>query len=345
MKPVIVFFLMSLFVSCISVRSIEIETYNPAAITFPDGIKTVMIVNNSAQQPDGVGHRYMHNGKDDSTVAVSADSLAYGFCRRLGEYVAESPVFGDVRLCRDTLRRDSVFYEKRTFSASEVQAFCDDYGVDALILLENFVFLTEAREERINSYTFESSIRVNLFGELRAMWPGQKEVYTFPFSDSIKWLWPSDFYFNPYEAAITASDVREAMLCLSEIVAGKMHVNFAPYWSMDSRWYYTSAFSDWKRGAAHAAAGKWSEAGELWDAILRRTSKWDYKARLFSNLSLCHEIGGDFEKATGYAEQSYRLFEENAGADDAYTKLQKRYLEILKERTERDKTLSGQLRE
>jgi hypothetical protein len=345
MKLTTVFFLMTLFVSCNSIRSIEIETYNPATITFPPGIKTVMIVNNSAQQPDGVGHRYVHDGKDDSTVYVSADSMAYGFCLRLGEYISESPVFDDVRLCKDTLRRDSVFYEKRLLSASEVQAFCDDYGVDALISLENFVFLTEAREERISSYAFESSIRVNLFGELRAMWPGQKEVYTFPFSDSIIWFWPTDFYFDPYGESIAASDVGYAMHSLADMVAGKMHVNFAPYWSTDNRWYYTSASSDWKRGTVHAAAGKWREAGDLWQATLSKTGKWRPKACLLSNLSLCCEIGGDFEKATGYAEQSYRLFEENAGADDVYTKLQKRYLEILKERAERDRTLSRQLGE
>ncbi|MDR1380909.1 MAG: DUF6340 family protein, partial [Tannerella sp.] len=186
-----VFFLTALFaVSCSSVRSMAIETYNPASITFPSGIGTVMLVNNSAQQPDAAGHRFMRNGKDETDAPVPADSMAYEFCLRLGEQIAASPVFYDVRLCRDTLRTDSAFYEKRPFSADRVRALCDDYGVDALISLDKFVFLTEMREERSNPYTFESSVRVNLSGELRVLWPGQKEVYAIPFADSLEWFWP-----------------------------------------------------------------------------------------------------------------------------------------------------------
>ena len=54
---------------------------------------------------------------------------------------------------------------------------------------------------------------------------------------------------------------------------------------------------------------------------------------------------GNFEKAIGYAEESGRLFEENTGEDGAYTKLQKKYLEVLKERAKNDMALSRQLRE
>jgi tetratricopeptide (TPR) repeat protein len=304
-----------------------------------------MIVNNSAQQPDGVGHRYIRNGKDDSTMYISVDSTAYDFCLQLGKQIAASPIFYDVRLCGDTLRRDSVFYEKKSFSADEWQAFCDDYGVDALISLENFVFLTEIRENRVGNVSYESSIRVYLSGELRAMWPGQKEAYAFPFSDSLNLFWPVDFYLNPYEETISVSDLKSAMRHLSDVIAEKMYINFVPHWSYDNRWYYTSISSEWKRGAVYAASGKWDEAADIWETLLYSAKKWKHKARLLSNMALCKEITGDFEKAILYAEKSYRLFEEYAGEEDAYTKLQKKYLEILNERAENEKNLSEQLRE
>jgi tetratricopeptide (TPR) repeat protein len=304
-----------------------------------------MIVNNSAQQPDGTGHRYIHDGKDDSTMFVSVDSAACNFCLQLGKHIAASPVFYDVRLCNDTLRRDSVFYEKKPFSADEVQAFCEDYEVDALISLENFVFFTEIRENRAGNYSFELSIRMNLSGEVRAMWPGQKETYAFPFSDSLKLYWPVDFYLNPYEETISVSDLKSVMRHLSDVIAGKMYVNFVPHWSYDNRWYYTSIASEWKRGAAHAASGKWDEAADIWGKLLSKVKDRKSQARLLSNMALCNEIIGDFGKATDYAEKSYRLFDEYAGEDDAYTKLQEMYLGILKERAEKDGILSEQLRE
>ena len=336
---------MPLLFSCGSFRSMEVETCNPASITFPPEIKTVMIVNNSAQQPDDAGHRYIRNGADDSIKLIPADSAAYDFCLRLGELIALSPVFRDVRLCQDTLRRDSAFYDKRPFSPDEVLAFCEDYGVDALISLQNLVFFTEMHETRLHTYFFEAAIKVRLSGEVRVMWPGQKEAYAIPFSDSLRWDWPEDFYFDPYEEAFPEADVQSAMRYLSGVAGEKMHTSFVPYWSQDRRWYYLSVSSEWKRGSAHAAAGKWSEAAAVWEAVLAKASKWKPKARLLSNLALCNEMTGDFEKAAACAAEACRLFETHAGEDDAYTRLQKNYLEILAERAANDRTLSRQLRE
>lgn len=275
---------------------------------------------------------------------VSADSTAYAFCMQLGKNIAETPVFHDVRICNDTLRWDSVFYDKKPFSTRDVQALCESYGVDALISLDNFVFLTETQESELNTFA-ETSIRVNLSGELRALWPGQKEVYAFPFSDSLKWLWSQESYFDSPAKEIDESGVQYAMHYLSAVTGEKMHMNFVPYWSYDNRWYYIDISSEWKRGTAHAAAAKWSEAADTWEALLAKTNKWKPKARLLSNLALCNEIAGDFQKAVAYAEKSYRLFEENTGEDDVYAKLQKRYLELLRERAGNDSVLSKQLRE
>ncbi|MDR1098505.1 MAG: tetratricopeptide repeat protein [Tannerella sp.] len=331
-----------IFFSCSSIRSMEVETYNPAAITFPPEIRTVMIVNNAAQQPDGLGHRYIRSRGDDSVMFVPADSAAYDFCLRLGESMAESPVFQDVRICDDTMRKDSVFYDKRPFSKDAVEILCDSYGVDALISLDHFVFLTEVRESEFAGFPPGKSIHVRLSGELRALWPGQKEIYTFPFSDSLNWYRSEDLYFD---SPVTPADVKYAMHYLSGVTGGKMHVNFVPYWSTGNRWYYTSMSSEWKRGAVHAAAGKWEEAAAIWEPLLSGTGNWRSKACLLSNLALCREMTGDFEKATGYAAECGRLFETYAGEDSDYTKLQKRYLEVLNERAKNDAVLSGQLRE
>ena len=81
--------LISLFLmSCQSYRLVGIETINPAAITFPPDIKKVMIVNNSAQQPDGFG--YTVAKFQEETIPVSADSMAHHFCVALGKAIAES---------------------------------------------------------------------------------------------------------------------------------------------------------------------------------------------------------------------------------------------------------------
>ena len=342
----LIVFLLSLLSSCHPYRIIEIETYNPSTLTFPKEIKTVMIVNNSAQQPDNVGHRYESNTKGDSVVSVSADSMAYIFCMSLGKTIADSPLFSDVRICEDTLRRDSLYYNTEIFKPDEVKSFCADYGVDALISLDKLFFSTVDRE-RTKLFLSESSrdIYVQITGELRVLWPDQKEIYIIPFIDSLSWYYDDVVISENALKVVIEPDTRFAMLYLSDITGQKMQVNIVPFWSEDKRWYYTNINSDWKQGTVFARAEKWSEAANVWEPLLEKNKKWEQKARLALNIALCYEMKGDFKKAIEFAETSYKLFEKHTSENDAFYGMHKTYIDILNKRMEGDKLISKQLRE
>ncbi len=331
--------------SCSSVHNLEIETYNPAKITFPEEVKTVLIVNNSAQQPDSIGHRYLVNNKEENGLSVPSDSAAYDLCISLGEAIAMSPLFRDVRMCEDTLRRDAAFYESQAFSPEDIKLFCEDYEVDAVISLDELGFVTKLEEYKMGNIITESGIEVIASGVLRTFWPGIKEPYTFTFSDSLKWLEEGERTVYDTSAALSEKDVADAMRYLSAFIGNKMRVNFVPFWYNDNRWYYTNITSEWKRGTACAASGEWKEAASIWESMLAKEKKWTVRARLLSNIALSHELSGEFDKAVDFAGQSYRLFEENAGPDNAYTKAQKIYFEVLQKRREADSILSKQLNE
>lgn len=337
-------FVSFIFFSCRSFKVIEIETYNPSGITFPPEVKTVMIVNNSAQQPDGVGHNFKSFSKADSILSVSADSTAYRLCISLGKAMAESPVFNDVRICEDTLRRDSLFYNIRPFTADEVKAFCADYGVDALISLDKLYFNTVFYETDTKNFIMGNAISAEISGELRALWPGQKEVYAIPFTDSLAWFMDENQLFGDAVMILSMPDVKLAMFYLADYTGQKLHANFVPFWSEDQRWYYTNMSSEWKRGSVYAAAEKWAEAAKIWEPLFESANKWKSKAYLASNLALCNEMTGNFEKAVGYAEISYALFKEHNSESDP-VRMQEVYLGILKSRSEADQLLSRQLHE
>jgi hypothetical protein len=302
-----------------------------------------MIVNNSAQQPDGVGHRFLSFSKGDSLLSVSVDSMAYLFCMSLGKAIAESPLFYDVRICEDTLRRDSLFYNSRPLTADEVVSFCNDYGVDALITLDKMFFNTVFYETDMKNFVMGNGISADVSGELRALWPGQKTVYSIPFSDSLMWLMDENHLFGEVIEVLTTPDVKLAIQYLSEFTGQKIHVNFVPFWSDDKRWFYTNISSQWKQATVYAAGGKWEAAAKIWEPLFDKTKKWKPKARLASNLALCYEMTGNFNKAVEYAEISYGLFNEFAGS--TYTGVQSTYLDILKKRVTADQILSEQLRE
>ncbi|MDR3251763.1 MAG: DUF6340 family protein [Tannerella sp.] len=304
-----------------------------------------MIVNNSAQQSDSVGHRYIRNMSEDSIMCVSADSTAYIFCISLGEAIAESPVFDDVRICEDTIRRDSLFYQSVPFTQSEADALCEDYGVDALVSLDKIVFYSVVFDTRIRGEMSICSISAVISGEARVFRARRKEVHILPFLDSLEWTVSDEPFYFGYAATDRTPEVQYAMRYLANHTAYKLRTNIVPYWTESRRWYYTNLSSEWKRGSVYAAAGKWEQAALVWEQLLSKTKSWKNQARLSSNLALCNEMKGDFDKAVSYSENSYLILREHVGEDGEETKLQRQYAEILKKRSDGDKTVSSQLRE
>ena len=348
MKPLSFVFLMLLmvlcFCSCQSYRTIEIATYNPAAITFPSEVRTVMIVNNAAQQPYNSLLQDLNEQAKDSAFSLSADSLAYYFCLSLGKAIAESPVFDDVRLSNDTFRTDSIFLISRPFTQYEVRTLCDICHVDALISLDRLYFKNAILKRTQNNYFNWNYLSIIITGELKALCPGYQTALTIPFTDSLQWATEESVYYNEVYK-FTAEDIHTAMRYLSEFVGEKMHTHFVPYWDDEERWFYTKITSDWKRATINAIAGKWDAAAAEWHPLFDKAKKWELKAKLASNLALYYEIKGDFHRAIEYAETANTLFKNNTAEDDKYREMQQSYLETLTKRAEDDEKLSLQLRE
>ncbi|MDR2146511.1 MAG: tetratricopeptide repeat protein [Tannerella sp.] len=338
----ILLFFMSL-ASCRSYKTFDIQTYKPAAITFPRHANTLLIVNNVGQQPDSVGHRI--EGYINKDIRISADSTAYDLCFSLGRAIAESPVFADVRMCEDTIRTDSAFYELNIFSKDDVRRMCRDYGVDAMISLDRLIFNTKLTRN-IAEYGFYSGsgMEIEALGELRVYWRDQNEGYSVPFRDSLFWYDDAGIVFSQ-EMMFSPEDVQDAMRYLSSYLGEKLQNNFVPYWESEGRWYYTSISSEWKQGSVFAASEKWDRAIAVWEPLLAKTTNKNKQGRLYSNLALCNEMTGNFEKAVEYAEKSVRLLNDALGEDNSFSKLQKLYLDVLKKRVADEEILEQQLRE
>ena len=333
-------FIVFSFASCQSYRTIGIEMFQPASITFPPDIRTVMIIDNAVQQPDDFGHQLLYFQNQDSTLSIPADSMAYYFCLSLGKAIAGSPLFDDVRLCEDTLRYDTDFYLSQPFTSRKVQSLCDAYQVDALISLDKLIFKTVLLFKNTYTYSDWNILSVEVAGELKAVWPEINKAFTIPFVDSL--IWSLDYYTTE---PFSVQDIQYCMRYLSEYVAQNMHVHFVPHWVSDERWFYTSIYADWKRATAYAAAEKWELAANSWLPLFEKTNKKSQKARLASNLALVHEMNGDFMKALAYAEIAYSIVKEITAEDDKYRNMQRKYLELLTKRLEDDQKLSEQLGE
>ena len=113
--------LVALLTACGSMRTFEIETYNPSEVTFPEATRTVLVVNHAVPQPEDVGYKSEIMGEGEKVERARADSALYDACHALGEAMMRSDYFSDVLLYHDTLRTDSLYYlDQRLTSAERV---------------------------------------------------------------------------------------------------------------------------------------------------------------------------------------------------------------------------------
>jgi hypothetical protein len=331
--------------SCSShLRYVSIETCRPASITFPEDVKKVLIVNHVAPQPD-VPFESTFRKLPDS-IQITADSAIAGFCRILGQEIAQSPYFADVRLYEGAYPVNTLYAFDSELTTSEVRQLCDEHDVDAVISVDKLFFHIKESIQRLYGLDAGYETETGLSGVLRIRLPDQETpLQVVRLSDTIYTRSHPDEYFE-YETG--APDPRSILSPVAEYVATQTRTYFIPYWSADTRWYYVSPSSRWKEASAYAAAEKWEKAAEIWANLYEKATKKaaspKTKARLASNLALCAELADDLTQALSWAGKAYQHLLSYSDEDSQIAKMQKSYIDVLKYRIQAEKKLQLQTR-
>jgi hypothetical protein len=323
-------------------RYIGIETYNPASITFPTNVKSVLIVNNAAVQQEVPFVSTVRHLPD--SVKISADSALVDFCRTLGRQIAESPYFEEVRLYDGCYRTDHPSFPEEKLTGGEISQLCEDHEVDAVISLDRLLFQINENVEKTGDISVINDIQVEVSGVLRAWVQGRgTPLSTVYLSDTVSLdLTPDDGFWS---TLIALPEPEQMLYEAATRMALGSYMNFVPYWSADSRWFYLTSDSRWKEAAAFAAAEKWEKASAGWESLYASAGSWKAKARLASNLALCAELTGDLKQALQWATLAQQYFSEHVSADDKAVHLQKLYVDVLTHRIAAEKTLRKQVGE
>lgn len=111
--------LFSLFLcGCSSVRYLDIQTLQPAEVTFPDNVKTLLVVNNAVPQPEKTGYEYTFMGVLQDTARIHTDSAIVATCYALGKAIAESPYYKDIRLYEEAYNKNGEFLKENKIDPS-----------------------------------------------------------------------------------------------------------------------------------------------------------------------------------------------------------------------------------
>jgi hypothetical protein len=343
MKGFFYLLIAGLFTACSAVRYIEINTYNPSEATYPQTVRKVLIVNNALPQSPDVGYEFKLLGTVQDTCRANADSALFDACRALGAAIVESDFFDDVLLFQEATRRDNAFYADVRLSPEEVASLCGETGADAVISFDRLLFDMKKEIRAFQESYLTGSIRVDVKGIVRSYLPGRGNPLLTAFvSDSLFWI--EDAY-NPEELSLLLPAPDNALRIAGSYIGSKIYPLFVPHWNNEMRWFFTGSGARWKEATAYAVSEKWENASERWQYIYDRTTRWGDKAKAASNLALACEITGQMEKALGWAEISFGLFEKNRGADDSRTREQQLYVEVLKQRIADDGKLNLQFGE
>ena len=332
--------LLCLLSGCGTLNYIDIETYNPAEVTFPENVKKILVVNNSVPQSEDRGYKYTLLGKLQDTCKIQTDSIIFNTCRELGKAIVEENYFEDVLLYNDAIREDGLCYSDTKLTQDKVQASCNESGADAIVSYDRLLFDITKETSFVSDGYYTSSFNAKATGVVRSYLPQREApLATIYVSDSLYWK----------EDAYTVSMLddflpppSEALNILSEYLAKKVRPYFVPYWEKETRWYYKGVGTRWQEAAAYAANEKWDEASAIWKHIYERSSSWKNKAKTACNIALTCELKGDFKKAKEWADKSYALFKEHAGEKNNI-RLLDLYVQVLSARIQSDKKLNMQI--
>ena len=320
-----------ILISCISVRYVAVESYNPATITFPANIRRILIVNNALPQEDVPFESSLR--KLPEQLQITSDSTTFDFCRTLGEVLADFSNFDDIRLLEGCYRKELSPFNATTLKQEDVIQLCYEHEADVVVSLDQLLFSLHEKEDVFSFFEKQGIMNVYISGMLRIYFPSLETPMTsILLADTII----SDFSFiqnneNIWDILFTVNEtnlLRES----ARFLANEVRINFIPYWSQDIRWYYVSLESKWKEASVYAESDKWQKALNLWKTLYSRAPSWKQKARLASNIALGAELVGDLEEALEYANLSYHLMREHLGEEDSTTKNQKTYFKVLSNR-------------
>ncbi|MDR1981178.1 MAG: DUF6340 family protein [Tannerellaceae bacterium] len=342
-KTFCLFLLTALLAACTSMRYIGIDTYNPAEITYPEGVRNMLIVNNALPQNPESGCEFKLLGVDQDTCRMPADSALFDLCRTLGETIFGTDFFHDVVLFEEGTREDDLFLSDLKLTAGQVASLCEETGTDAVISLDRMLFQMKKNISAFADGYVQGQIKVEVNAVIRSYFPGREQpMATLLISDSLFW---GEYADNVAMLDYVLPPADEALRTAAVYVGEKAYAYFVPHWVNSIRWYYTGFGTKWKEATALAANEKWEQAADIWQHIHAQSSNWQTKAKTASNIALSYELKDEMKAALEWAEKSHKLFEENRGNDHKYTKLLQSYVDVLADRIHAGEKLKVQFGE
>lgn len=289
--------------ACLTLGTVEIEVIQPAKITVPSNINSILIVNNSLTYPIDSFTNDIQKGLfqlDTTTTQL----LAY----QVNEVLNESPRFDSSKLVND------IYFRKaedllQPIEWNGVNSLCSQFEVDALLSLEAFgIHDTIVKTSYYDGYSYYSYSNLVLI--VNSMWriylKEEKQILE-------KRIHRDTIYLDEisskrdYLRAITQP---RAINYLADKIAINVSTQIAdrmaPYWLPIQRDLFIHSNKQMQQAAKLAYKDNWRDAAQIWKLLTENENK-KIAAGACHNMALVCEVEGKFDIALIWLEESLEI--------------------------------------
>lgn len=320
-----------------------LDILRPAQVGFDDGVNHLLIVNNSAIQPEVLGHTTRLLNGQPKQVAVPADSIALFGLSVLAEEMEATGFFRSIDLQLEPLSPGRSFDNIVPLQQDQVRQLCEAYDADAVLALDHMAVkddLGEYYDYEWGTYLAALDVRIESLWSLH--YPDRMEVAALHFKDSL--FWESDGYIRQ-EAIDRLPQRQDAIIDAALWVGQNSAKRFIPHWEQADRYFFDPDNALMKQGMDSVYVRNWPAAARLWQQAYDTAGKPKLKAQAANNLAIAHEIMGDYDTAYVYADRAFNLFAERAFIDSETLFRLANYMNALNRRKKEVKLLDEQMGE
>lgn len=325
---------------CAGMKTMTIQTHEPAQVTLPKNVKKILIVDNAVSQPYDVGHSKKSLGRSQpENATVTTDSLTIIFTEALTQFLEEEEFYDVVMLHDKPLRKDEEYWKEEPLPLSKMQELKKETGADAIVSLDKLLVSSDWEDNFIQEGYPYASLSGKIALTMRVYLPTlEGRIPTVHFTDSLYWEGFDISDGRAYaEFVIPHADI--ALKDLTIYAADKMTYVLTPHWMDQERWYYTFSSSTAREAESFAEQANWAEAVSKWESFYNSSKKKIDKAKAASNIALGYEMLDDMQTAHIWITRAHELFNESTTTES----LERKRASIYKAEIERRLDVSNKL--
>lgn len=272
MKNKYLVILLFFLTSCITTTNyIPIDILNPAMVSIPDSITSIVIVNNAAVHiEDGVDAKDMNEVLTDSMKSIIPTSLC--------KFMTEEGFYSKVVVHPEVIDNQNA----DPLSRQTIIDICRQQNANALISLDIIYF----EDEKVNNNRM-------LYGRMIVA----AKLYS-QSGDLIRDSIVSEqMLYKDLEYKRAKNFVEPLVSELSVLSADKLTSFLIPSWTQQERWLYYDSSSQMKVARKHVDENDWDSAIIIWIQMFDEEENISKKIRLASNIAVANEFLDNVEDA------------------------------------------------